>query len=963
MKFPMRLLTVISIIITCIAPSSYGGQDSDANISLARDMNKNSLKKGLAENWHLDTSSGKITPALLADSERRNIEQKFLLSGKARGTFMTGGRKNGSADDFVKVTPGGIYKFNFSGKKSGNASCYAQIIAFEGKTWKSKNKKWSCILPVNSREWKNNVVYVKAPPAFNYAVVIFMMQGDGEIRLRNIGLTEVRKGELPVDTGELKKMKINRTDISSGTGKTKTGNIPGNKKYGTYIINENGVPALYSFGKKLTPQVMYNATWKPEQVKDEQASFFAKAGININFIHCSLPWPKSPSGESAEKAGAAFSNLDARISNIMAMNPNAKILLNVHLFVPADWFEKYPEEILTAESGRKVPLGKRPMAAVSYASAKWRQASAQRLKNLYDFINKRPYSKNVLGSVLFFGWSGEWNWWIPPKDVPDKKIYPFLSGLAVDYSQPNRLLYQKWLKKKYANIQNLNQKWGTRLKDFSEITPPSLDLISASKYSALKSPAKNIIAIDYFSYYSDMMADCLLEIAHSTKKNAIVPRLVGAYFGGIMHQSVGGAKNIQRSGHLSLEKILNSTDIDFLCNPNYYPTDAVGHFCPGNNFISSINLHGKMYFFEFDHPTSCQKKHEGSHNQWRTLKNLDDSVAVIQRDFCWSLCHNAGIWWWDMDRQYIGASWFSAPEIRENLKNFQRIESEALNKDRSSISEIAVIFSLKSYLYMTTRWDSLGRDIIGTQVDDFGKIGAPFDLYLLDDISKVKPYKLYIFWNAFALTREQREIIRKKLERENATALWLYAPGFISSDEYSDGIEQMQSLTGISFSQSPDPEFAKTQITNPRCRITKKYYKKVIGSENTLEPYFHVNEQKDLIVLGRSPVSGKPNFVVKQFKNWNSIYIEAYPVPAAILAAISKSSGVHLYTEPGEVVMANNSYLAIHFTSKGKKKVTLPYSAGVYNEFSQKLISPKCKEFTVENKNKNSTMLFSIKRK
>ena len=59
--------------------------------------------------------------------------------------------------------------------------------------------------------------------------------------------------------------------------------------------------------------------------------------------------------------------------------------------------------------------------------------------------------------------------------------------------------------------------------------------------------------------------------------------------------------------------------------------------------------------------------------------------------------------------------------------------------------------------------------------------GAPWDFLLLDDIGSplLPDYKLYVFLNAFCVEPARREAIHAKLKRNGATALFVYAPGYL----------------------------------------------------------------------------------------------------------------------------------------------------------------------------------------
>ncbi len=72
---------------------------------------------------------------------------------------------------------------------------------------------------------------------------------------------------------------------------------------------------------------------------------------------------------------------------------------------------------------------------------------------------------------------------------------------------------------------------------------------------------------------------------------------------------------------------------------------------------------------------------------------------------------------------------------------------------------------------------------------------------LLSDIEnpKLPDYKLYIFLNTFHVTPPQRAAIQAKLRKNGATALWVYAPGYIDGQKCD--VTNMTALTGIKLAE------------------------------------------------------------------------------------------------------------------------------------------------------------------
>ena len=55
-----------------------------------------------------------------------------------------------------------------------------------------------------------------------------------------------------------------------------------------------------------------------------------------------------------------------------------------------------------------------------------------------------------------------------------------------------------------------------------------------------------------------------------------------------------------------------------------------------------------------------------------------------------------------------------------------------------------------------------------------------------------------------------------------------------------------------------------------------------------------------------------PGMAVKDMGDWTSIYVGSLHVPHELLAPIADRAGVHRYSEAGDIVYANDHFLAVH---------------------------------------------------
>jgi hypothetical protein len=270
----------------------------------------------------------------------------------------------------------------------------------------------------------------------------------------------------------------------------------------------------------------------------------------------------------------------------------------------------------------------------------------------------------------------------------------------------------------------------------------------------------------------------------------------------------------------------------------------------------------------------------------------------------------------------------------------------------------------------------------------FAFMGAPWDSYLLSDIAnpKMRNYKLYIFLNTFHVSPQERKEIHDKLERNGATAIWVYAPGYI---DHNLSVKNIEALTGIHVKETDSPGELHVDITSFDSPYTsdlkrpmaygtdvdveniKRWYDHQLylkdprdpGLERDL-PGFSINprfwsDDSRAKVLGTLAGINKPGLVVKKVGNWTSIYSSAPILPAALLRNIAQAAGCHIYSNGGDVVYADKEFLGIYSPSGGHRTIHLPERADVIDLLDSKVLARNAMKFDVDLK-PNTTLLLKL---
>jgi len=140
---------------------------------------------------------------------------------------------------------------------------------------------------------------------------------------------------------------------------------------------------------------------------------------------------------------------------------------------------------------------------------------------------------------------------------------------------------------------------------------------------------------------------------------------------------------------------------------------------------------------------------------------------------------------------------------------------------------------------------------------------------------------------------------------------WIYAPGLINDIISVDGVSR---LTGMEVGILDENPVSSVEIN---CGNTVMEYK-----GTTLSPYVYVKQGADS-VFGRT----KDGFNVlceRREPHFTTVLCCVPPAPWQVVQYFAKNAGVHIYSEEGDVVYANQSYLSVSSSRPGKRRIRLP---------------------------------------
>ena len=697
----------------------------------------------------------------------------------------------------------------------------------------------------------------------------------------------------------------------------------------------NGSPALFLDGRPVFAAINWVSGPQPDRWDFEgQARRSAGTGIHIYAFDVGkgTEWVGPGPGRTGD---FDFSTVEARFRRVIAADPEALFHLRVYLETGHDdwWENAWPGECEVLDDGRR--------NGMSFASKVWREEAKGFLRAYIGHIRQTGLYRRVIAYQVGAGHTGEW-----------VKGESSMYAPCGDYSQPMRLYFQSWLKDRYAgDIGRLRAAWHDPRVTFETAAVPKAERQLEARLYTFRDPEREQDVIDYFRALAGLCGEAVVDLCRTVKEATSGDRLAGAFYGYIMDLAWNGGffrerpdsdySTYQRSGHLGLGRALASPHVDFLVSPYSYGFRGLGGDSPSMLPDGSARLHGKLLLIEDDTRTHS----DTADPNYGQVKTLDASRAVLRRNLAHFLSRAEGAWWalWKVDTVRV-------PEFAGLLKEFKDIGERSMALDRSSAAEIAVLVDDESFFYETCRYNLDVPLIFQQKLWGLPRLGAPFDVFLLDDLTagKLGPYKLYVFLNPFRLDAGRRKALARELRRDGRTALWVYAPGYIKD---APGLENMEDLTGIRFGRGEQPWGPLVHLTDFEHPITQGLPQEAgWGTNAKLAPLFHVDDPAAR-VLGEvvySQGNCRPGFAVREFPGWRSVYSAAPNLPAAVLRGVARYAGVHIYSDAGDVLFANRSLLGVHTVSGGRRVFRLPARAGtVHDVFGKRTVAEGASEFEV----------------
>ncbi len=657
------------------------------------------------------------------------------------------------------------------------------------------------------------------------------------------------------------------------------------------VENTFGKPTLSMDGSPIPP-VLYGLSDFPAAASNTAYAFrniraFGDAGIRLVNIDAELQtgWHKT----TAFEPDAVL----AEVANVLDANPDAKVLIRLHVNAPYWWLRDHPEECAVYRTpdgdlpgiddgghDRLIAHDGEGHMRASLASELWLREAGEKLRLLCDAFAHEPEGDVLMGIQIACGNYGEWHPWYFWEDV----------------SAPTVKRFRRMLQEKYGTDAALAKAWNQ----------PGVTIESAEYHPErflpgddgdFRDPRCSQHLIDARECAQTIPADAILHFCRIVKEH--LPHILAGTFYGYYLGTSGD--------HLQPERLFAAKGIvDFLCGPFCYLQNRNPECVPmQRGLLESSRLRGMLWLTEMDqHP-------EGG------PEALPQTIAVLRRNVLQPLLSGQGLWYYDhrvipkyqtndpggklAGSIYRKRGWWEAPELMAEIEKLQRIARRLTSRLFRPEADVLIVYGKKTY-YNRTR-----RNVFDYRVHDaIMRAGAVCDCIYLDELEvcDLARYRCVLFHNCFVLTPEERA--RCRALTEGVQRIWFYAQG------YCDG----ETLDTAHISDTVGLPICRTDAVHTITLHTP--WEETFPVEWNFSPMFAAEACEGVTALGHFDTGGIAAAACGQ-----DLWL-ALPMPTpSFLREVFRNSGVHLWSEDGDPILAGGGIVAINAPAGGRRTIRL----------------------------------------
>ncbi len=582
-----------------------------------------------------------------------------------------------------------------------------------------------------------------------------------------------------------------------------------------------------------------------------------------------------------------FSKFDKAMNILLANAPDRYVLTVVSSYMPGWWLQKYPDEATKFYGNVKPNINN---DFQSLGSKKWLVDISVAYRKLIEHIKRQPYASRIIGMCPADGSTWEWMW--SHGRGHRGRTYSGYSVAAINS-------FREFLRKKYGDREL-----------FKTIMPPTPKRLDSASVVNMLDPQRDQDLIDWFEYRNETVSDDIIHLCRTIKEASGNNWISGTYYGYLIMFS-RMYFHLQDGGHLGINKIAKSPYVDFVFGPTMYHWRRLGMSDSPMQPSEAFTSHGKLVICELDYrvfpePTDYERRNG-------KVDTVEQSAAMMNRGLAMILTRGLGGHYMELHER-----WFHEPVLLKMIKDQLELYRSLPVKPHGYIPvDVCVVSDEVSPLYVKNNMgDGIHVAMISELLKRIREAGFAYRHVLLTDLLSpglLPAHKFYILTNTMMLSKRQRIELKERFKKENASVLFLYAPGAFYPDS-GPAAANVDDILGM-----------KTRMLKNKQTMMMKVDRNFGGMEvfcgTSTGPWFPLIGGYDM-VLGRAP---NGDVLAGGRRDGNRIiWFSTVPnLPPVLLRKLASRAGAWIYTNSDDPLHAGNDFLFLHTKTAGEKVFNL----------------------------------------
>jgi hypothetical protein len=659
--------------------------------------------------------------------------------------------------------------------------------------------------------------------------------------------------------------------------------------------------------------------------------------------------------------------VDKQAAALLEMDPQALFFVRFGDEIPGTWFTANPDHVQTTYDGRR-RLFQSPQP--SQASQKALDDTCLFLRKVLEYCEDRDWAERVWGYMYYPRGEG----------ITNLNV----GGIMFDVAPVMQEAYREFVQGKYGAESALREAWEDPDATFATVRVPT-DPEWRAELAAAEFVEQGQQVVDMqggrarvmhwpqgnqlrrYRDYWDLQRLLFLRWNRAlirTARETLAPRRRVVFgmdiakqpmFGWQHNMSFGGygpgwewIDMFTGTGSVEVGELLDEPGLDMLCTPADYTARNVGYGFESEGIADSLHLRGRALLCEND----CRTFAPGEDHTAGAFRDPAELRAGMLRNASWSLSRGHLDYW-----MIAGGQYFHHPLVHEaGIRVVAPILDAAPRMaHRETEHALAMIIDDTAPRYEDGTCGFENLAVLWQRVIGLAHCGIPYRIYLLSDLEKdnMPPYRAYLFPNLFKLDEERLDLLQRQVLRDGRMAIFGPATGITEGQTLS--AEGASRLLGVEMElhRSHAPRRVLVQGNH---RVARALPAALIYGDSQhygpiLIPARDALEQAGGVHLGMATTFWSLNrtgLFLRDAGTHQLAWSAAMPLPAPLLRELAREGGCHVWCEEDDVVLASDSFAALHSVKGGPRTLRFPTPRPVWDLLSREQLGAALSEVRLE---------------